>query len=92
MSKLEKVRSKARKLGVKGKIEKSQRKDKKFDLVINNKRVSFGSRGMEDYLDHGDDKRRASFRARMSGIKLKDGTRAINKRNSPAYLSYNLLW
>jgi hypothetical protein len=71
---------------------RSSTKGKKFDLVTEKKRIPFGASGMEDFLDHGDSKRRASFRARMGGIKLKDGSKAINKKNSPAYLSYNLLW
>ena len=35
---------------------------------------------------------RKSFRARMSGIKKKDGTLAVKDKNSPAYWALNYLW
>ena len=82
--------------------KKSTRPDKKLMVLLkNNKKIHFGSRSMEHFKDktgiwkskdHGDEKRRNSFRARMSGIKLKDGTRAIDDVDSPAYHSLRVLW
>ena len=43
-------------------------------------------------LDHGDNERRKSFRSRMSGIKLKDGSRAVDNPLSPAYHALRILW
>lgn len=48
--------------------------------------------GIFKSLDHGDKERRASFRARMSGIKLKDGSRAVDNPHSPAYHALRILW
>ena len=92
MDKLNKVRKKAKSLGIKGDIVKSSKQNKKYDLVIGNKKISFGAKGYDDYLDHNDEKRRKNYRARHSGIINKDGRKAISIKNSPAYLSYNLLW
>lgn len=92
MTKLDTVKRKAKSLGLKGEIRVSKSKDKKYDYIEDGKIYSFGAKGMEDYLDHNDKERRKNFRARMSGIKLKDGTRAIDKKPSPAYLSYYILW
>ena len=35
---------------------------------------------------------RRSFRARMGGVKKKDGSLAIKDKSSPAYWAYNYLW
>ncbi len=43
-------------------------------------------------LNHKDSKRRKNFRDRMSGIKLKDGSRAIDNPLSPAYHALRILW
>lgn len=63
--------------------------------------VHFGARSMEHFKDktgiwkskdHGDATRRKSFRARMSGIIKKDGTKAVNDPFSPAYHALRILW
>ena len=63
--------------------------------------IHFGARSMEHFRDktgiwkskdHGDATRRKSFRARMSGIIKKDGTKAVSDPFSPAYHAYNVLW
>lgn len=56
------------------------------------KLVHFGDKFMQDYTQHHSLKRRKSFRSRMSGIKLKSGKKAIDKRFSPAWLSFYVLW
>lgn len=68
------------------------RKKYAYRSSLNAPYVEFGQDGAQDYWDHGDDKKRKAFRARMWGIKLKDGTRAVQHRNTPAFLSYYLLW
>ena len=63
--------------------------------------VHFGARSMEHFRDktgiwkskdHGDATRRKSFRARMSGIIKKDGTKAVSDPFSPAYHALRILW
>jgi len=54
--------------------------------------VFFGAAGSEDFTVHGDEKKRAAYRARAEGQRLGDGTRAIDRVFSPAWLSYHLLW
>lgn len=93
MAKLDIVKKKAEKLGLKGIIKTSDRKDKKYVYISpDGKKKHFGSRGMQDYIDHRDNNRRKAYRKRHSAIKTKSGKRAIDIKNSPAYLSYNLLW
>ena len=65
------------------------------------KTIHFGARAMGHFKDktgifkskdHGDPTRRKNFRTRMSGIKLKDGSRAIDDPFSPAYHAIRILW
>jgi hypothetical protein len=86
-----------------GKYEykKSTSKGKKLMTKVNNKTIHFGDSSMQHYKDktgiwkskdHGDAKRRKNYRSRHGGILLKDGSKAINDPNSPAYHSYRILW
>lgn len=81
--------------------EKSTSKGKKLMVEVDGKKIHFGSKNMEHYkdrtgiwksMDHGDKTRRDSFIARSSGIKKKDGTKAVNDINSPAYHALHILW
>jgi hypothetical protein len=81
--------------------EKSTKPDKKLMVIVDGKKIHFGSSKMEHYKDrtgiwkdkdHFDKKRRESFRKRISGIKLKDGSRAIDDPKSPAWHSLRILW
>jgi hypothetical protein len=81
--------------------KKSTRPDKKLMVEVDGKTIHFGSRAMSHYKDkteiwkskdHGDIKRLKAFRKRMKGIKLKDGTKAVNNPKSPAYHSLRILW
>jgi len=65
--------------------------------------VQFGDKRYQHYRDrtplrlyaaqdHGDKARRASYRRRHAGIRLKDGSRAIDRRYSAAWFSYHFLW
>lgn len=93
MSKLDIIRARAKKLGLKGEIYPSKRIDKKYAYINpSGKVVNFGQIGYEDYLDHRDKVRRANYRKRASGLILKSGKRAIDVKGSAAYLSYHLLW
>jgi len=81
--------------------EKSTRPNKKLMVKVGNRTIHFGSRKMGHFKDktgiwkskdHGDAERRKSFRARMGGIKKKDGSKAVSDPNSPAYHAMRVLW
>ena len=69
------------------KLELSEKKDKKYKVIVDNKTVHFGST-MEDYTKHKNESRRKSYLARVKGIK---GDWKSNKY-SPNNLAINLLW
>ena len=69
------------------KLELSEKKDKKYKVIVDGKTVHFGST-MEDYTKHKDESRRKSYLARAKGIK---GDWKSNKY-SPNNLAINLLW
>ena len=69
------------------KLELSEKKDKKYKVIVDGKTVHFGST-MEDYTKHKDESRRKSYIARAKGIK---GDWKSNKY-SPNNLAINLLW
>ena len=76
----------------------SAKQGKKYSVYVKSKQgkrklIHFGSKGMDDWRSGTTTKQqRASYRARASGIKKKDGTQAIKDKNSPAYWSYHYLW
>ena len=91
--KLRRLKARMKQLNIKGEnLRPSKNKDKKYAVDVDGKTVHFGHKNYKDYLDHNDPKRRANYRKRHAGIIQKDGTRAIDDKNSPAYFSYHLLW
>jgi len=76
---------------------KSNVKGKKYSVFVKDgdkvKKVNFGAKGMDDWRSGTATKeQRKSFRARMKGIKRKDGSYAYKDKTSPAYWSLNYLW
>jgi len=78
---------------------KSTVKGKKYSVYVkaDNKQgyktINFGASGMDDWRSGTATKeQRKSFRARMMGIKKKDGSYAYKDKSSPAYWSLNYLW
>jgi len=74
-------------------------KTKKYSVYVkaDNKKgyktIHFGARGMDDWRSGKATKeQRKSFRARIKGIKRKDGTFAYKDKSSPAYWALNYLW
>lgn len=74
-------------------------KNKKFSVYVKAdtkkgyKIIHFGQSGADDWRSGKASKeQRKSFRARIKGIKRKDGTFAYKYKNSPAYWSLNYLW
>jgi hypothetical protein len=56
------------------------------------KLLHFGEEGFSDYTLHKDPKRRASYIARHSAIKLKNGKPAVKDKLQPAYWALKVLW
>ncbi len=92
MTKLQKVNSKARRLGISEKIEISSRKSKKFMVRYKGKLIHFGSSDHEDFLDHKDKKRRNSYLKRAKGIRDGNGNLTYRKKSKANYWAINLLW
>lgn len=70
----------------------------KFKVYVKNEKtgqpklIGFGLRGMEDYTQHKDKKRRASYLARAKGIKDKQGRLTYMNKNSANYWAVRKLW
>ena len=73
-------------------LELSNKPDKKLKVQIDGKVIHFGARDSQTYLEGASKQKRDAYRARHSKIFLKDGTRAIDKLYSPAWLSMKILW
>jgi hypothetical protein len=72
---------------------RSTRPTKKWMTITpKGRKVHWGDRSMKDYTQHHSKKRRSNYRKRHSGILLKSGGRAIDKKWSPAWLSYHVTW
>ena len=76
---------------------KSKAKGKKYSVIVMDKGkrrlINFGAKGMDDYRSGTATKeQRKSFRARIKGIKRKDGSYAYKDKTSPAYWALNYLW
>ena len=78
---------------------KSKKAGKKYSVYVkaDNKKgyklIHFGATGSPDWRSGtASEEQRKSFRARMSGVRRKDGSRAIDDKSSPAYWAYNYLW
>ena len=56
------------------------------------KLVKFGLRGMKDYTQHYDEKRRENYLLRSAGIKDKTGRPTKDDPFSPNYWSRRILW
>ena len=64
----------------------------KTDTKKGYKKIGFGLKGMQDFRQHKDPKRRASYLARSGGIKDKNGNLTKNNKNSANYWSRKVLW
>jgi hypothetical protein len=62
----------------------------KYDDAV--KLVKFGLRGMEDYTQHYDEKRKQNYLARSAGIKDKTGRPTKDDPFSANYWSRRILW
>ena len=83
-SNYDEVKKRGEKYGIND-IQISNRKDKKYMIIYNNKKISFGQMGYEDLTHHRDLHRAELFKKRNH--KWADA-----EKYSPAWLSYYLLW
>lgn len=88
---MEELRANALVLGADD-LQLSPNKGKRFYVIFKGKKIHFGSKNGETFIDHGDEKKRRDWYARHSKILLKDKTRAIDNKHSPAFWSAKLLW
>ena len=70
----------------------SDRKNKKFYVVYDNKIIHFGSPTAKTFLEHKDEKKRDAWYARHSKILNKDGQAVINLKSSASFWSARILW
>jgi hypothetical protein len=96
--KLEQAKAIAKRKGIKNwnTLEISKAKNKRFSIISpSGKKINFGLwpySGKGTFLDHGDEKIKDAWFARHSKILLKDGTKAINNKESPDYYASRILW
>lgn len=84
---LQLAKNKAKKEKIKGDIELSHLKTKKYKITLpNNKQIHFGHPEYEDFLIHKDPKRKEKFHSRWKNHK------GYNDKSSPLYYSQKILW
>jgi len=80
---LTKARANAKKIGVE--VRESKVKNKKLDVFKDDKKIaSIGDINYEDYLTHGDDKRKKNYKSRHEKDRHKKGT--------AGYYADKILW
>lgn len=95
---LEAVKIIQKEKNIKGLLEISNRKGKRFMITINKDgqkyKIHFGSWPFTNgtFIDHFDEKKRKAWQARHKEIKLSTGEPAYLNELSPEYYSWNLLW
>ncbi len=86
---------KAKKLGA-SEFGISKAKGKKMSVYVmkdgKKRLINFGDANMEDFTQHKDKKRRASYLARSGGIKDKNGNLTKNNKNTANYWARKVLW
>ena len=88
------VREIAERKGIKGEINESNAKGKRFNIRVDGYLINFGVwpySGKGTFIDHKDKDIRTAWRARHSKI-LRNGKPAYLQRDSPEFYSWNLLW
>ena len=85
-----KLQKKAKKLGASS-LEYSKRKNHKYMIEYDNKKIHFGSANTEDFITHKDPVRRDKYRVKAKKITDKDGRLTHELPFYPNYWSVNLL-
>ena len=87
---MEKLNKNAKRFGA-SEFGLSRTKNKRFYVIYDNKRINFGSRVGQTYIDHHNKDKRKAWRARHSKI-LKDGKPAYKNKMSPEFWNWHLTW
>ena len=87
---LKKLQRKAKKLGAKS-LDYSNRKNNKYVVEYEGKKIHFGSTKYEDYLIHKDKERREKYLAKAKKITNKNGDFTYDSPSFPNYWSVKLL-
>ena len=85
-----KLQKKAKKLGASS-LDYSKRKNYKYMIEYNDKKIHFGSAKTEDYLTHKDPVRRDKYLTKAKKISNKDGQLTYQIPSYPNYWSVKLL-
>jgi len=82
--------------------ERSDNKNKKLKVIVDNKTIHFGDIRYEHFkdktgllpkrLNHGDQKRRKNYLNRAGGIRNKAGKLTSQDPSSPNYHAIRILW
>ena len=88
---MEKLKEKARSLGASD-LQYSNVGDKRFYVIYNSKKINFGSKKGQAFIDHKDEKKRDAWRARHSKIKNKKGELVYKLKTSSSFWSWHILW
>ena len=86
-----KLKRKAKRLGAKS-FDFSIRKNNKYVVEYNDKKIHFGSIKYDDYLTHRDKERRDKYLARAKKIKNKQDELTWEKPESANFWRVRLLW
>ena len=86
-----KLQRKAKILGAKS-LDYSNRKNNKYVVEYEGKKIHFGSNKYEDYLIHKEKERRDKYLARAKKIKNKNGDFTHDSPSFPNYWAGHLLW
>lgn len=70
----------------------SNRKNKRFYVLYNNKYIHFGAKSGKTFFDHSNEKIKKAWRSRHSKIINKDGIPFYKIKSSPEFWSWNILW
>ena len=89
-SELRKLRKKAKTLGA-DYLDYSRRKNYKYVVEYNDKKIHFGSINTDDYINHHDHKQREKYLNKVKKIRNKDGKLTYKLLTSPNYWSVNLV-
>ena len=83
-------KKKAKKLGATS-LDYSKRKNNKYMVEYNGKKIHFGSANTEDFIIHKDSDRRDKYLAKAMKITNKDGELTYQISSYPNYWSVKLL-
>ena len=86
------LRQKALKIDGVSEFGVSNRKNKRFYVVREGRKIHFGSKTNNTFIDHHDETKRLNWQKRHSQIMTKQLGYAYLDKDQPAYYSWHLLW